>query len=179
MAKLAKEAQIDAKSAERYFEILNDTLIGRYLPAYSRSVRKRQLQHPKFYIFDVGVWRALRRELSLSLEPRTSPYGNAFEHFIVQQVFAMNDYCKSDFQFSFLRTKDGAEADLVIDRPGKKTLFVEIKSSDAVSEISLGSFLSVAEDAGAEAQIWCREAKERKIRGIRILPWQSALEELY
>ena len=75
IAKLAKQAEIDPKSGERYFEILNDTLVGFYLPAFDRSIRKAQLKHPKFYMFDVGVARAIRGELPLSLAPHTGAYG--------------------------------------------------------------------------------------------------------
>ena len=106
IAKIAKEAGIDPKSGERYFEILADTLLGFYLPSYGRSIRKTQLRHPKFYLFDVGVARAVRNELPLVMEPHTTAYGRAFEHFLIQQIWALNSYTNKNFRLSFLRTKD-------------------------------------------------------------------------
>ena len=141
IAKISKEAGIDPKSGERYFEILSDTLVGFYLPSYSLSVRKTQLQHPKFYMFDVGVARGIRGELSLELEPHTGAFGRAFEHFFIQQVKALNDYLEKDFQLSYLRTKDDNEVDLVISRPGKNPLFIEIKSTTKPEDLSLGAFI--------------------------------------
>ena len=122
IAKIAKQADIDPKSGERYFEILNDTLVGFYLPAFSKSIRKAQLKHPKFYLFDVGVARAIRGELTLDLAPHTGAYGRCFEHFIIQQILALNDYHGSGWKLSYLRTKDDNEVDLVIERPEKKLL---------------------------------------------------------
>jgi predicted AAA+ superfamily ATPase len=57
-AKLARDVGIDEKTVKRYFEILEETLIGFHLSAFSRSIRKRQSRSPKFYLFDTGVTRA-------------------------------------------------------------------------------------------------------------------------
>ena len=58
-SKIAREAGIDYKSSRRYFEILEDTLLGFHLPAFSTSIRKQQQKSAKFYLFDLGVSRAL------------------------------------------------------------------------------------------------------------------------
>src|SRR5690606_17087076 len=59
-SKIGRAAKIDDKSAERYYEILSDTLVGNYLPAFSHSLRKQLIQSPKFYFFDLGVCKALK-----------------------------------------------------------------------------------------------------------------------
>lgn len=179
IAKISKEAGIDAKSGERYFEILNDTLLGFYLPAYEQSVRKTQLRHPKFYLFDVGVTRAVRGELTLDLEPHTGAYGRAFEHFIIQQMKALNDYLDKDFRFSYLRTKDGNEVDVVIQRPGRKPLFIEIKSTDRPEELSLRSFQSLVNDAKAESIVICRSKRAFAIENTQVMPWLDALNLIF
>src|SRR5690606_10177246 len=56
--KIAQDISVDWATVRNYFEILEDTLIGFQLPAYSRSLRKQQLSSPKFYLFDTGVKRA-------------------------------------------------------------------------------------------------------------------------
>ncbi|MEI8027166.1 MAG: AAA family ATPase [Pseudomonadota bacterium] len=179
IAKLAKQAEIDPKSGERYFEILNDTLVGFYLPAFDRSIRKAQLKHPKFYMFDVGVARAIRGELSLNLEPHTGAYGRCFEHFVVQQIFALNDYHQAGWRLSYLRTKDGNEVDLVIERPEKPLLFVEIKSSNRPESLNLNSFRSLAKDAKAEAVVICTADRAMDLDNIRAMPWRQCLEDWF
>jgi predicted AAA+ superfamily ATPase len=179
IARIAREAGIDPKSGERYFEILNDTLLGRYLPAYSRSVRKRQLQHPKFYLFDVGVWRAIRRELSVPLLPHTSAYGHAFEHFIVQQIVAQNDYSEAGNRLSFLRTKDDVEVDLVVERPGRRPLFVEIKSSEHVSAEDVRGCAAITRESDADGMVLCRTPRPYDLNGLRVVPWHQGLDEIF
>ena len=179
MANIARQAQIDPKSCERYFEILNDTLIGFYLPSYHRSIRKRQLAHPKFYLFDVGVWRAIRGELKLALLPHTTMYGHAFEHFIIQQVVALNEYTQSDYRLSYLRTKDDAEVDLILDRPGRKPLFIEIKSAETVAIGDVKHLIELARDGEAEAMVLCQTSRTYHLDSAQVLHWATGLNAIF
>jgi predicted AAA+ superfamily ATPase len=80
--KVARDVGVDHTTVQNYFEILEDTLIGFLLEPFDESIRKRQRQASKFYYFDLGVARALKRSLELPLLPSTLDYGDAFEHFI-------------------------------------------------------------------------------------------------
>lgn len=66
-SKIAKASGVDEKSVARFFEILVDTLVGYMLEPYDKSVRKRQSGKPKFYLFDLGVARALSNQLDLPI----------------------------------------------------------------------------------------------------------------
>ncbi len=127
-AKIATDVGVDEKTVKTYYDILVDTLIGFYLPPFHRSIRKRQREAPKFYLFDTGIRRALTNSLNLRLDPQTFEYGNAFEHFVILEVMRLNSYSEADFKLSYLRTKDDAEIDLIIERPGSPDLLIEIKS---------------------------------------------------
>ena len=135
-AKIAKDVGINEKTTKRYFEILEDTLLGFFLEGYHRSIRKRQIVSPKFYLFDIGVTRSLARLLNQNVVSPSSPFGLAFEHFIIAECHRINDYKRLDFRFSFFRTKDGAEIDLIIERPGLPLALIEIKSSTNPSDDS-------------------------------------------
>ena len=52
---IAKDLRLDWTTVKTYFEILEDTWLGFFLPAYDRSLRKQQLKASKFYLFDIGV----------------------------------------------------------------------------------------------------------------------------
>lgn len=84
-------------------------------------MRKVQKQAPKFYLFDLGLKKALEGRLSVPLSPSTSEYGEAFESWFVNECFRLNSYREPDFQFSYLRTKDDVEIDLIIERPDRST----------------------------------------------------------
>lgn len=103
---------------QSYFEILQDTLLGTIIPPYHQSIRKQQRKNPKFYFFDTGVVRTLSRTIATGLHKSTFEFGRLFETFIVNEILKLNSYNKKNYSFSYLRTKDDAEIDLIIERPG-------------------------------------------------------------
>lgn len=173
---IAQEVGINAKTIRSYFEILEDTLIGTFLPAFRRSIRKRQRTHPKFYLFDPGIKRALADELQVPLIPGSDTYGRAFEHFWILELMRMNAYRQADFRFSYFATHD-IEIDLVIERPNAPLLFVEIKSAERVHDVMLRPLRQVVESIkNAQGICICREPRKRYVGLILVCPWQEALE---
>ena len=132
--KIALDVGVDDKTVKKYYSILEDTLIGFFLEAFQHSVRKRLSSKPKFYFFDVGVARSVSRMLTIQLLPKTTLYGDAFKHFIILECMKLASYYNNDYRFSYLMIKDDVEIDLVVERPGKSLLLIEIKSSDNVSK---------------------------------------------
>lgn len=55
---LAREASVARTTVQSYFQILEDTMLGFFLPAYQAGIRKKETVHPKFYFFDHAVARA-------------------------------------------------------------------------------------------------------------------------
>jgi uncharacterized protein len=177
--RIADDIGVDTKTVQSYFSILEDTLLGITLPAFHGSVRKRQLSHPKFYLFDTGIKRALERTVSQPLTERSYGFGNAFEHFIFLEIYRLNDYHRKDWRFSYLRTKDGAEIDLIIDRPGSARALIEIKSTDHVDERDVATLNKFADDITPSAP-YCisRDPRRKKIGKTLCLHWQEAFREL-
>ncbi len=178
-SKIARDISSDPVSVQSYFEILEDTLLGFQLKPFHQSLRKRQRTHPKFYLFDLGVQRALSRSLTIPLKPHTYEYGNIFEQFIISEIIRLSSYLKKDWDFSYLRTKDDAEIDLIIDRPGMPYALLEIKSTDRIDELSLTTLIAFSKDL-PHSQAYCLslDPLPRKIRGVFCLPWQQGLEEI-
>ncbi len=176
---LSREIGIDIKTCQSYFQILEDTLLGFYIPAWTKSVRKQQLSHPKFYLFDTGVTRALTQQLSLPILPKTTEYGRAFEQFWVTELMRMNDYRETDFRFYYLATHS-MEIDLVIERPGKPVLFIEFKSSEFIQIRDIKPLISIVKDVdGSQGICLCKEPQKRIVDGVLICPWQEALQEIF
>lgn len=176
---VARDVGVDTNTAQSYYQILEDCLVGVMLEPFHQSIRKRQTKAPKFFLFDTGIGRALNRTLNLEILPGTYDYGKAFEHFIVLEALRLNAYGQKDYRFSYLRTKDGAEIDLVIERPGAATALVEIKSADRVDERDARVVERFAHDlVGAEAFCLSRDPVARKIGSVMMLPWQEGLQRL-
>jgi uncharacterized protein len=179
-AHIAREARVDPKSVERYFDILADTLIGFRLDAFHNSIRKRQTLKPKFYLFDLGVTRALRGTAETPVITKTSEFGHLFEQFIILECFRLNNYTEQEFKFSYLRTKDNVEIDLIIERPSKQTILIEIKSTDNITNHDLTSLKTIGKDFNfSEKLILCREQRARIIDDIKVLPWQEGLKLIF
>ncbi|MBI3985763.1 MAG: ATP-binding protein [Lentisphaerae bacterium] len=176
---IARDVGTEIKTVQSYFQIMEDTLVGFLVEPFHRSVRKRQTQAPKFYLFDPGVRRALTRTLTVELRPGTYDYGRAFEHFVVVEALRRSAYCQNDYAFSYLRTKDGAEADLVVERPGKEPSLLEIKSGDRVDDRATRSLEHFLRDMpGAEGFCLSRDPVPKRIGNVLALPWNDGLREL-
>jgi predicted AAA+ superfamily ATPase len=178
-SKIARDVGVDIKTVQSYFQILEDTLVGFMLPAYHRSIRKQQVLHPKFYFFDTGIKRALERTVNQPMFEGSFAFGNAFEHFILLELYRLNDYRRMDWRFSYLRTKDGVEIDLVIDRPGRSTVLIEIKSSDTIDESDCKTLNRyVDEFTSAVAYCVSRTKVRKKIDKVVCLYWEDLFKEI-
>ncbi len=176
---IARDVGVDVTTVQSYFEILEDTLIGFSVPGYSKSIRKQQRQAAKFYFFDLGVRTSLEGKLNLELHPRTSEYGNAFEHFIICEIFRLNKYKKADYHFSYLRTKDNVEIDLIIERPGQKIALVEIKSKTKVDDRDCQHLESIQKDLpNSECFLLSQDSVAKKIGKVKAFSWQQGITEL-
>lgn len=178
-SKIAEDVGADTKTVQSYFSILEDTLVGILLPPYHASLRKRQRSNPKFYLFDPGVKRALDRTLGVPLQEGTYAFGSAFEHFVILEALRSSSYQANDWAFSYLRTKDDAEIDLVIERPGLPTAIVEIKSTRTIRERDAAPLQRFVPDFGAcEAFCLSQDPHEKKLGDVWCFPWQQGLLKL-
>jgi uncharacterized protein len=178
-SRIAREVGVDSKTAQSYFQILEDTLLGFFLPAYHQSLRKTQLRAPRFFLFDNGVKRALEGSLKVTLLPSTSAYGVAFEAFVINELIRLNAYLRRNFKFSFLATQSGGEVDVVIERPGQGVCLVEIKSTTSLREEHVKSLLSYS-TSFKNASCYClsRDPTAKRFGPVLCLPWERGLEAL-
>jgi len=178
-AHIARDVGASDVTVQSYFTILEDTLLGLLLEPFHRSIRKRQRENPKFYFFDTGVQRALSKTLDVKLKPQTYAYGAAFEHFIVCEIARLCSYRRNDFTFSYLRTKDDAEIDLIIERPGMPTALVEIKSSASIDSHDISALRRFLPDfPKANAYCLSTDPNPKRIDKIECLPWADGIREI-
>jgi len=182
-ANIARDVGVSDKTVNEYFSILEDTLIGYILEPFHHSFRKRLSLKSKFYYIDTGVVRALSKQLSVPLVRGTSAYGDAFEHFIITECKKLADYYNLEYQFSYLKTKDDAEIDLVVERPGLPILFIEIKSSKNISEIDISSFINLTRDFSkiepCEAVCFSNDPNAKQLEMVTVYPWQQGIRKYF
>ena len=171
----ARETGVSVKTIREYYQILEDTLIGRQLSPWKKSKKRRLIETAKFFFFDTGIVSALLNYKSLTTG--TTEYGRAFEHFILQECWAYSHYSKLDFPITYWRTASGAEVDLVL---GDAEVAIEIKSSENAGDRTRGLHLFHEENKWKKSYIVSRDPLPRKLSsGTTVLPWQIFCEMLW
>jgi predicted AAA+ superfamily ATPase len=178
---IASDIGVSSATVKEYYQILEDTLLGFYLRPYSSRLRKKLSKHPKFYFFDTGVTRALQQKLSLELTPKTKEFGKAFEHFIIKEFIYAANYLNPDYKFSYYRTENNAEVDLIIEAPTGKVFAVEIKASDTPKNSELKGLKSF-KTLVPKASLICASLAEKRYKlgeDIWVYPWAEVFELVF
>lgn len=173
---IARDCGVDAKTVKEYYQILIDTLLGRFVdPFKKRQARRVITRTPKFYLFDVGVAGALtKRQL---VQEKGELFGKAFEHFVFMELTAHSSYYELDYEINFWRTKSGLEVDFML---GDGDAAIEVKGSNRVDNRELRSLKAFIEEFSPRlALVVCNEQEERVVDQIRIMPWRHFLNELW
>lgn len=174
---VARECQLPTRTVQSYYEILEDTLLGFRLEPWRKSLRKRLVAHPKFYLFDLGVTNAINQRLRGV--PDAELRGRLFEQFLVLETYRTLHYCKSESRLFFWQTNHGAEVDLLIERHGKIVAAFEIKASSRISGSHLSGIRAFREQhSKTPCAIVCTTEHPYEMEGVRVLPWERYLEGL-
>ena len=138
---IAQECGVHATTVNSYFDILEDTLIGYRIPAYTKVMQRRLVQAPRFYYFDIGITNHLLHRKDLVRG--TADYGHTFEHLVVQELVAYLHYTHSEERLSYWRTYTGIEVDVII---GDARIAIEIKSAEEIQSKHLKNLKIFAEE---------------------------------
>ena len=176
---VARECSVSVKTAQQYFQILEDTFLAFKIPAWSRSERRRMVSHPRYYFFDTGVTNALAHTLTNQLNPNV--FGRRFEQFVICQLMSSIDYRRLDLELFYWRTSHGAEVDVLLCQGNRIVCALEIKSSQNIGVQRLGGLKSFMEDnRDVPAYVLGRGQKRRLLKyDILLMNWDDfILEEL-
>jgi predicted AAA+ superfamily ATPase len=178
-SRIGNDCSVNSKAVSRYYQILEETLIGFFLLPYHRSIRKQQGKSPKFYFFDVGVMRTLEGSIGYPITSGTYGFGRLFEHFFILEVIKLNEYTRKRYKLFYLITKDGLEIDLILENR-ERTVLIEIKSQENPRIEDAAHLLRVkTEFRSPELWLVSRINTPRIENGVRFLDWKTALEELF
>ena len=172
---IAQECSVNASTVSSYFDILEDTLVGYRIPAYTKVVQRRLVQAPRFYFFDVGVANYLMHRSRLVRG--TPEYGHAFEHLVIQELIAYMHYTHQDERISYWRTYAGTEVDVII---GDARIAIEIKSVEEVLPKHLKGLKSFGEEhPNCRRIIVSHDIIPRRIGDIECIPVKDFFRRLW
>ncbi len=126
VAALARDAGVSRNTVIGWLDVLEDTLLATRLAAFEPRLRVRERKHPKLYLFDPGVARALKRQLGpVAHEER----GALLEGFILGLLRFYGERAELFDEISYWATGSGdVEVDFVLKR-GRDLLALEVKSA--------------------------------------------------
>jgi len=173
---IARECGVSSHTVKGYFGILEDTLLGRWLPAYTSRPKRRVIGAPKFYFADTGVVNHLARRGEL--HRGSELYGKAFENWVFHELCAHNAYAERFATLSHWRLASGIEVDFVVNG---MELAIEAKATAKITADHLKGLRSLARDHPRIKRrvVVCLEAKSRRTEdGILILGAGDFTEQL-
>lgn len=173
-AKLASDCQVPPSTVAEYVALLEDTLVGYLLPAWTESKKRKAIRTAKFYFFDCGVTHLLAG--TRTLDRNSDLYGKSFEQFIGGEIRAWLSYQRIKQPLCYWRSAHGDEVDYLIG----EDVAVEVKSSTRVSWRDFKGLDRLAEEGVFKHYLLVSQDPTEMRDGSRhALPWQSFLDGLW
>lgn len=126
ISNIARDASVARNTAERYFDILVDTLIGFRLPGWHPQLKSKERVTPKFYLFDAGVVRVCTDRIRNPLSDLE--IGKLLETVMLHELRAAISYLDLGGSLFYWQTGGGAEVDFIWER-GDRIVAIEVKSA--------------------------------------------------
>ncbi len=174
---VARECNVNRKVVENYFSILQDLLIATQVPVFTKKAKRRMTARPKFFFFDVGVYRAIRPMGPMDMPEQID--GAAIETLFLQELRAVNDYYDLGYDIYYWRTSNYIEVDFVI--YGKRGIIAfELKRSGKYQNKDLRSLKIFLKDYPIAKAFLIYGGSRRLFSkdGIEIMPFEDCIKNL-
>jgi predicted AAA+ superfamily ATPase len=172
---IATDCGVSSPTIKEYFQILEDTLIGRFVPSFQKKPKRRVILSPKFYYFDLGIANYLLKRGEI--KPQSETFGSAFEHFIYQEIAAHSHYSDLNYPIAYWRTTSQLEVDFIL---GDHEIALEVKATDNVQPRHLKGLLAFSQEYTTRKLIVVsNDPYPRQMNNITVLPWNIFIEQLW
>ena len=176
ISNIARECEVKRKTVENYISILEDLLLAYQLPVFSKRAQRELITHPKFYLFDAGVFRTLRPQGVLDKVEEIE--GAALEGLIAQHLKAWNDYSAEPHTLAFWRTRSGVEVDFIVYGP-LGFWAIEVKNKKKIFPQDTKSLEAFLEDYPmAKGLMLYRGTEYRQLNNVLCVPCGDFLSQL-
>ena len=165
---IARDCGVSSQTVKEYFQIVEDTMLGRWLPSFRKRPKRRVTAASKFYFSDVGVVNFLAKRGTI--QPGSELFGKAFENWCFHELNAYNMYSEAFAEFFYWRLAGGTEVDFIVN---DMEVAIEVKSSEKISAKHLKGLRSLKVDHPDVGRriIVCNEKKLRTTEDdIEIIP---------
>lgn len=175
VSNIARECEVKRKTVENYIQILEDLLLAFTLPVFTKRAQREVVTHPKFYLFDTGVYQIIRPKGLLDTPEEIG--GAALEGLVAQHLLAWKNYSMAPVTLSYWRTRSGLEVDFII--YGADLYAIEVKHNHKVDRHDLKNLHAFKADYPMAQGLLLYQGKEQLlIEGILCLPCDLFLKQL-
>lgn len=173
-AAISRDSGISQPTVKNHYQLLEDMFVGFHVPAWTGSPRKGILSTPRFLFFDVGVRHAAAGLQASRATVRADP-GPIFEQWVGVELWKRLQYL-ADGSLHYLRSKDGAEVDFIVERRGKVTP-IEVKWTERPTLADcrhLLTFLAEHDKRAPRGLVVCRCPRPMQLHErVLAVPWSS------
>lgn len=174
---IARECQVSNKLVENYISILEDLLLAYKLPVFTKRAKREPISHPKFYLFDAGVFNILRPKGPLDRTEEIN--GAALEGLVLQHLRAWRDYAEEQAEIYFWRTRGGSEVDFIL-YGSQRFVAIEVKNTAIIHRKDLNGLKAFHEDYPESSLLLLYRGKEKLvIDNITCWPVEEFLVNLF
>lgn len=171
---ISRDSEVPSRTVSNFIEILKDTLLA-YEVLPFKSKKRKAVKKSKIYLFDCGVanYLANRKEFLT----KSSDYGIAFEHFIMQEIRAFLSYRQQDYEMTYWRTLN---AEFEVDCILGNEVAIEIKSSEKFDPKKLKGLKALKEEGVIQSFFMISKDKVlRNVDGIHVVYYKDFLNQLW
>ncbi|MCC6932233.1 MAG: ATP-binding protein [Deltaproteobacteria bacterium] len=174
-ASVANDVGMPVRTLREYYKILEDTLIGAELPSYTKTVKRKAVSISKFFFFDLGVVNILLRRGAIN--EGSELFAKALEHQVFLELKAYLDYCRSERDLRYWRSRSKVEVDFVVG----DDVAIKVKATGRSSAADRKGLLMLGEELKLRRKIIiCNELRYRKDEfGVEVYPIDVFLQELW
>lgn len=173
---IARDAAVSRETVRGYFEVLVDTLIGTWLPAYRPRAKVKEVALPKFYWFDPGVLNAAAGGFDQPLPADWQ--GVLLEHLLLHELRSHIHYAGVRGSLGYWATPSGSEVDFVWWR-GTRLVAIEAKHGREYRPEYRKGIAALLSSTRAESYVVYLGDRELNVEGTRVVPLEIFLRRLH
>jgi predicted AAA+ superfamily ATPase len=176
VSSIARDAGVARDTVRGFFDVLVDTLIGSWLPAYRPRAKVKEVASAKFYWFDPGVLHAAAGGLD---QPMPADWdGILLEHLVLHELRSYMHYARTKGSLGYWATPSGAEVDFVW-WLGSRMVAIEVKHAREFRREHCKGLRSLLGGSRADTYVVYLGTRELNVDGTRVLPVPKFLELLH
>lgn len=147
-AKISEILTKDTATVKKYMRLLEQMYLFQSLPSWQTNSLKALTKAPKLFLLDSGLMAALQKESVESIKYDRSEIGAIIETFVFAELLKQTTWNCDRWNFSYMRSQEGKEVDIVIENRVRKVVGIEVKASSNVSASDFSGLQTLAEACG-------------------------------